>query len=392
MPGAPTRLLAIDQGTTSTRAILFDEALSVLAADQREFPQIFPRSGWVEHDPEDLWTTTVAVAKNVLDKSGTRAADVAAIGITNQRETTVIWERATGKPIHNAIVWQDRRTAARCAALREAGRREGDRGADRAGARPVFLGDQDRVAPRQRARRPGTRRARRACLRHGRFVSALASDRGQGARDRRHQCVADARLRPQTRRLRARSPRPVRGTCRSHAGDPRLVRRSWPDRAGAFRRPDPDRGNCRGPACGDGRSGLLRAGHGEVDLRHRCLRPPQYRQGGGRLVEPAAHHGRLSARRSADLRARGRDLRRRCGGAVAPRRPRRHRPRTRDRSAGGGRRSRPVGLSRPRLRRPRRALLGCRGAGRPLRADAGDRSEGACPRRARSRSATRRAT
>ena len=115
------RLLAIDQGTTSTRAIVFDEDLSVLAIDQREFPQIFPRPGWVEHDPEDLWSSTLAVVKDALAKSGTEARDVAALGITNQRETTIIWERATGRPIHNAIVWQDRRTAPICAELRARG-------------------------------------------------------------------------------------------------------------------------------------------------------------------------------------------------------------------------------------------------------------------------------
>ena len=115
------RIIALDQGTTSTRAILFDASLNVLAVEQREFPQHFPRSGWVEHDPEDLFSTSTAVIRSVLGKSETRAADVAALGITNQRETTVVWERATGRPIHDAIVWQDRRTAPICAALRERG-------------------------------------------------------------------------------------------------------------------------------------------------------------------------------------------------------------------------------------------------------------------------------
>jgi glycerol kinase len=117
----PTRLLAIDQGTTSTRAVLFDGELAVVAIEQREFPQHFPRSGWVEHDPADIWNTTLAVVEAVLANTGTVAADVAALGITNQRETTLIWERATGRPIHNAIVWQDRRTADRCSELRARG-------------------------------------------------------------------------------------------------------------------------------------------------------------------------------------------------------------------------------------------------------------------------------
>ncbi len=117
--------LVIDQGTTSSRAILFSQDLSILASAQREFPQHFPRSGWVEHDPEDLWTSTLAVCHEVMAKTGLAASDIAALGITNQRETVVVWDRATGKPIHNAIVWQDRRTAPLCDRLREAGH-EGD--------------------------------------------------------------------------------------------------------------------------------------------------------------------------------------------------------------------------------------------------------------------------
>jgi glycerol kinase len=126
-----THLVAIDQGTTSSRAIVFDRGGAVRALAQTEFRQIFPRPGWVEHDPEDLWQTTLAVTRRALADARLGAADVAAIGITNQRETTIIWDRATGKPIHNAIVWQDRRTADWCARMRsrigdrEVGRRTG---------------------------------------------------------------------------------------------------------------------------------------------------------------------------------------------------------------------------------------------------------------------------
>ncbi len=114
-------LLAIDQGTTSSRAILFREDLTVAAIAQEEFPQHFPNSGWVEHDPEDLWRTTVSTMRAVLAKAGVDASGIAAIGITNQRETTVVWDRATGQAIHNAIVWQDRRTADVCARLKAEG-------------------------------------------------------------------------------------------------------------------------------------------------------------------------------------------------------------------------------------------------------------------------------
>jgi glycerol kinase len=114
-------VLAIDQGTTSTRAVLLRSDLSIVATAQEEFPQHFPASGWVEHDPEDLWSTTLATARRVMDSSGCAAGDIAAIGITNQRETTLVWDKQTGAPIYRAIVWQDRRTAKLCVKLQRAG-------------------------------------------------------------------------------------------------------------------------------------------------------------------------------------------------------------------------------------------------------------------------------
>ncbi|MFN3845170.1 MAG: glycerol kinase GlpK [Paracoccaceae bacterium] len=116
-----THILAIDQGTTSSRAILFDSALRVVASAQEEFAQHYPHPGWVEHDPSDLWSTVAATARAAIEKGGIKANSISAIGITNQRETTLIWDRATGQPIHNAIVWQDRRTADTCDALKSAG-------------------------------------------------------------------------------------------------------------------------------------------------------------------------------------------------------------------------------------------------------------------------------
>ncbi|MGR3590526.1 MAG: glycerol kinase GlpK [Limimaricola soesokkakensis] len=119
-----THILAIDQGTTSSRAILFDGQMKIVEMAQEEFPQHYPDSGWVEHDPDDLWQSTLRVCRAVLDKTGIAAANIAGIGITNQRETTLVWERETGRPIHNAIVWQDRRTAAFCRDWRERGEEE----------------------------------------------------------------------------------------------------------------------------------------------------------------------------------------------------------------------------------------------------------------------------
>jgi glycerol kinase len=115
-------ILALDQGTTSSRAIVFAEDGSVRAQAQQEFRQIFPQPGWVEHDPEEIWASQLKVARRALARAGLKAADIAALGITNQRETTVLWERKSGRPVHNAIVWQDRRTAAACDMLKRRGK------------------------------------------------------------------------------------------------------------------------------------------------------------------------------------------------------------------------------------------------------------------------------
>lgn len=116
-----TYILAIDQGTTSSRAILFDAQMNITSIAQKEFPQHFPASGWVEHHPADIWSTTVVTMKEAVESAGVDAKDIAAIGITNQRETTLVWDKSTGEPLHNAIVWQDRRTADYCAEMTAAG-------------------------------------------------------------------------------------------------------------------------------------------------------------------------------------------------------------------------------------------------------------------------------
>lgn len=119
-----THILAIDQGTTSTRAILFGADMAPVASSQEEFKQHFPQSGWVEHEASDLWSTTASTCRGAIEKAGISAKDITAIGITNQRETTVIWDRKTGKAIHRAIVWQDRRTSELCQTLKAAGHEE----------------------------------------------------------------------------------------------------------------------------------------------------------------------------------------------------------------------------------------------------------------------------
>jgi glycerol kinase len=114
-------VLALDQGTTSSRALVFDREGAICSVAQREFPQIFPQPGWVEHDPDEIWSSQISVAVEALSRGGARPRDIAAIGITNQRETTVVWNRETHKPVYNAIVWQDRRTAVFCDQLKAAG-------------------------------------------------------------------------------------------------------------------------------------------------------------------------------------------------------------------------------------------------------------------------------
>ena len=114
-------ILSIDQGTTSSRAIIFNEKSEILSVAQQEFTQFFPEDGWVEHDPEEIWQSTLGVSRECIEKLGVQASEIAAIGITNQRETTIIWDKLTGQPIYNAIVWQDRRTAEFCAELEERG-------------------------------------------------------------------------------------------------------------------------------------------------------------------------------------------------------------------------------------------------------------------------------
>ena len=114
-------ILAIDQGTTSSRAILFSATGGCVAVAQQEFRQIFPQDGWVEHDPEEIWQSVLSVCRQVLQQAEKAGIEVAGIGITNQRETTIVWDRKSGKPLYNAIVWQDRRTAEYCAELKTAG-------------------------------------------------------------------------------------------------------------------------------------------------------------------------------------------------------------------------------------------------------------------------------
>ena len=202
-------VLAIDQGTTGSRALIVNASGHIVADAYAEFPQLYPQPGWVEHDPEEIWQTTLRRRAARARRGPARARrGCAAIGITNQRETTVVWDRRTRRPVHNAIVWQCRRTAAICDAAQ--GRRARARlpRAHRPAPRRLLLGHQARVAARARPRRCG-RAPRRGELAFGTIDTWLVSPahRRPAPRDRPHQRLAHAAVRHPRARLGARAAR-----------------------------------------------------------------------------------------------------------------------------------------------------------------------------------------
>ena len=168
-------VLAIDQGTTSTRAIVFDGKMKVAGIGQKEFTQHYPKPGWVEHDPEEIWSSVLVTVRKAIEAAGITAKDIAALGITNQRETVVVWDRETGKPIHNAIVWQDRRTASYCEKLK---RQDLEKLFTRHTGLlldPYFSGTKlSWLLTNVKGARPG--RQRQPVLRHDRYLPDLAAD------------------------------------------------------------------------------------------------------------------------------------------------------------------------------------------------------------------------
>ena len=285
----PDHVLAIDQGTTSTRAILFDRAARTVVAS----PSVSSRSIIRSPAGSSMTPRTSGATRSrsrARRSQERRALDrIAAIGITNQRETVVVWDRSTGEPIHRAIVWQDRRTADVCAPLKAGGPRRGGPARRRAccsipiSRRTKIAWILDHVAgARARAERG------RARVRHDRQLPALAADRRRGSRDRRHQRLPHAAL---------RHPRANAGTTTSAASsafreallpdvrdNSASVRR---DRAGLFDRQIPIARHGGRPAGGADRSGLLRPGHGQVHLRHRLLHADQHGRASRALGQPA---------------------------------------------------------------------------------------------------------
>ena len=146
-------ILALDQGTTSSRAIVFNHDGAIVSVAQQEFPQIYPAPGLVEHDPEAIWSSQLAVAQEAMKKAGASAADIAAIGITNQRETAIVWEKSSGKPVFNAIVWQSRLTVPICDELKAKGFDKEIRASHGPRDRCLFLWHEGQMDSRQRSRR-----------------------------------------------------------------------------------------------------------------------------------------------------------------------------------------------------------------------------------------------
>ena len=262
------------------------------------------------------------------------AQSVAAIGITNQRETTIVWERATGKPLANAIVWQDRRTAKHCDELKRRGVGRACRGSDGARHRSLFLGDQACLAACERARASTSGRgAGEVCFGTVDSFLLFKLTGGKTACDRSKQRRPHHALRHQVRRMGRAASRSPRHPARNSPGAPRQPGRFRRGRSRAFRRGHSDQRRRRRPAGRGLRSGLLRSRHAEGDLRHRLLPARQYRRGEGRLDRAHARDRVSSARGQAHLRARGIDLHGRRHGAMAPRQPRLDRGRGGERGA-----------------------------------------------------------
>ncbi len=183
--------MALDQGTTSARCILYDSQGRQVSVAQKEFRQIYPQEGWVEHDPMDIWSTQIGVAQEALLKIDATYEDIDSIGITNQRETTVVWDRETGEPMYNAIVWQCRRTAEFCDELKARGLEDCFSSKTGLSDRSVFFGDEAEVDPGKCRWRMGAGEERRAAFRHHRNVAHMETDRRKGPCHGLFQCIED---------------------------------------------------------------------------------------------------------------------------------------------------------------------------------------------------------
>ncbi len=273
---------AIDQGTASSRCLIFDRSGSIVSVAQKEHRHIYPKPGWVEHDPLELWVNVEEVAARAIADAQLRPSDLVALGIANQRETTVVWNRETGQPLHNAISWQDMRTDHLVRELNAQFGPEYFRSRSGLPATTYFSGPKlrwllDNVRGSARARGE-----RRGPVRDDRLVVDLAAHRS--APDRRHERQPHVDDEPADARLGRRAAGGARGAARDAARDPFLGRglRRGPRHAGG----GPGRRGAGRPAGGAVRAGMLRARRGQVHLRHRQLPADEHGRAPGR-VRPA---------------------------------------------------------------------------------------------------------
>ena len=298
---------AIDQGTASSRCLVFDRSARLVSVAQKEHRHIFPRPGWVEHDPEEIWANVEEVVQSALDKAQLKTSDLVALGIANQRESTIVWERDTGRPVHNAINWQDTRTDHLVREL------AGDVGQDRfrersrAAAGDLLLRARSSAGCSITSRIWRACRGRRGAVRDDGLVADLAPDRPSS--DRRDERQPDDADEPAHARLGRRPARRARRSARDAARDPALLGDLWrgaerPTARGA------GGGGARRPAGRAVRPDLLLAGRGEVHLRHRQLPAVQHRRAPGDVAQRPADHaglpGRRTSRRPTRWRARSR--------------------------------------------------------------------------------------
>ena len=318
-------ILALDQGTTSSRAIIFDHDAAIVAVGQREFQQIFPRPGWVEHDPGEIWATQIAVVTEALGRAHLRPRDIAAIGITNQRETTVVWDRETGVPVYNAIVWQDRRTADFCDRLKRDGHEDFIRERTGLVIDAYFSGSKvawilDNV--------PGARaRAEAGKLAFGTIDSWLV---WQLTSDSTH--ITDVSNASRTMLFNINTLQWDEDLLKLLRVPASMLPEVRPSSA-VYGRVSTTLGVGDVPIAGiagDQQAALfgqmcLSPGHDEEHLWHRLLPVAEHRRAAGRVAQPAALDGRLADRRQDDVCARRQRLHRRRRGPVAARRARSHR-------------------------------------------------------------------
>ena len=263
----------------------------------REFPQVYPEPGHVTHDPEAIWSSQLEAARAAIATAGAAPADIAAIGLTNQRETTIVWDRATGRPVADAIVWQSRITAPYCDELRARGLEPLIRERTGLPLDAYFSGTEDPAHPSLGAGTHGARRARRARLRHRRRVPALAPHRRPGPRDGRLEREPDDALRHPAARLGRRAARgdgdPAGRSCPRSARRPSSTARPTPAIFGAS---IPIAGVAGDQQAATFGQACFAPGRGQEHVRDRRVPPARHRRPAGRLAERAAHDGRLAAR------------------------------------------------------------------------------------------------